>query len=900
MARMPFDRFEPLHELGRGSCGVVWLVRRRTDRRQLALKTVELPPLSCDEKKAAIRHQALREADILKSIKSPHLVLCVEVILTPATVQRPAELHIVTEFCNGGDLASHIKKQRGRLPERHLWDFVASILAGLSELHERLILHRDLKPANVFLKKVRSRPGELGLRALLGDLGLARELTSSQPLACTMVGSPVYCAPELFEGELYGEKADMYSFGVLVYELMHGRTPHGDANNLGALVRRVVTATVSDLPMDPRYSIGLRRITGACLSRSPAERPASAELMRAHFTPTEVSRATSAPRSVELRRRYGADLEGRPRAKSAPRSTDTLASADVAPDSNADELGDRGARSSSEFVTSLKVVHGSTEEPLGRRLQDVDVASPGGEVRAMSAPRSRGQLGSAKCLHEESRARSVPRLKFQPPRRGGSQSAAPSNEAPPSVLEDSTPSPEALPSSPPSSLARAPPAATPRPLSAPPQSRRSPPAVEPAKDASASGSTTDSPSRMSAFTGRVCDVAEGADAGTQSSGPPASRRAWSADKPLEERALERSPSEHAHELEGAAHDEHAESVFSLAGEESSSTSAALAVVQNPHTSGCTGSHAFDAELLQRTPVQRGGRSDRGRTRAVATGRVAVIHSGVCRRAWSADSLWEKRSVKREPGEHIQSLEGAARHEHHESDSLSAGEGGAKRTVPQPESVQDPHRPGRASSNVSQLPVLAPECDVARRRQQGTPVQRRARPERGPTQAVARPQQAYAAQAQACWTKWRREKREKGLGAWGVAASPARAGPAEVFSLQQGLEIRGVAPSPRVRSQNRLVGASAVKATAIYTSRRRGSLHCGRTRWKPPYFATSVSVARHVDAVFLGTLAGKSSSPHRCVDDCWWSTAARDRLPGPLPSVRTPTRATLSGCPFDAN
>ena len=89
------------------------------------------------------------------------------------------------------------KKQRGRLPERHLWDFVASILAGLSELHERLILHLDLKPANVFLKKVRSGPGERRLRALMCDLGFARELTSSQPLASTM---GVRCARD-FRGQ---------------------------------------------------------------------------------------------------------------------------------------------------------------------------------------------------------------------------------------------------------------------------------------------------------------------------------------------------------------------------------------------------------------------------------------------------------------------------------------------------------------------------------------------------------------------------------------------------------------------------------------------------------------------------------------------------------------------------
>lgn len=119
-------------------------------------------------------------------------------------------------------------------------------------------------------------------------------MTGSQPFASTLVGTPHYCAPEIFEGRPYGDKADIYSFGACVYEMMHGRPPHADVNNVGALVRRVLNlgcdADSADaepshsggdnhIPMDTLYSDHLRRLVAMCLARSPEQRPSSDELL---------------------------------------------------------------------------------------------------------------------------------------------------------------------------------------------------------------------------------------------------------------------------------------------------------------------------------------------------------------------------------------------------------------------------------------------------------------------------------------------------------------------------------------------------------------------------------------------------------------------------------------------
>lgn len=314
MAPSALGRYQRVRELGRGSYGSVSLVRRRSDRKLLAMKSVLLPPLaSQDEKDFALRQQALREAEVLKELDSPHVVRYFCTILAPISAAQPrAELHIVTEYCNAGDLSVHLRKKGkgGGLPEKNVWRFATAILEGLGELHGRQILHRDLKLANVFLKRVKvERPTLLGkgsaaasvlrsppktartalkrdgLEVKLGDLGLARFLSESQPLASTMVGTPHYCAPEMFEGQLYSDKADVYSFGVCVYELMHGRTPHADVENIAALVVRVLRLEGLDgtprapQELDSRYSPELRGMVDLCMRPCPEERSSTEELL---------------------------------------------------------------------------------------------------------------------------------------------------------------------------------------------------------------------------------------------------------------------------------------------------------------------------------------------------------------------------------------------------------------------------------------------------------------------------------------------------------------------------------------------------------------------------------------------------------------------------------------------
>lgn len=307
--RPPFDRFERVRELGRGACGVVWLVRRRSDRQLLAMKTIMLPPLASRDEKAMLeRRQALREVEILKGMQSPHVLRHEETVLTPPTTANGrSELHIFTEYCDAGDLASHLRKASSGpgLTESDVWGISASILAGLRDLHARRILHRDLKPANIFLRYEKSggqQPGGLRrklslgagrtratgfdasrIRVLLGDLGIARTISNTQPMAETMVGTPLYCAPEIFEGEPYDEKADIYSYGICVYELMHGQPPWAHVQHVAGLARHVLQLdgdpSEHEVKLDARYSQDLRQLVRDCMARFAVDRPSAADLV---------------------------------------------------------------------------------------------------------------------------------------------------------------------------------------------------------------------------------------------------------------------------------------------------------------------------------------------------------------------------------------------------------------------------------------------------------------------------------------------------------------------------------------------------------------------------------------------------------------------------------------------
>ncbi|KAI8475589.1 MAG: kinase-like domain-containing protein [Monoraphidium minutum] len=220
-ARSTLADFVLQEKVGSGSFGVVWRATRRLDGRAYALKEIDLHGMS----KKQEQEECIRETQILSEFDSDYIVKFWDSFL------EKGRLYIVMEFAGGGNVHELLQRAAGPLPEEVIWKLLIQMLLGLSDMHRRKVLHRDFKTLNVFL--------DAAGNAKLGDLGVAKILSTQTAFARTVVGTPYYLSPELCEDKPYNDKSDIWAFGVTLYELCTRRHPF-DADNQGALVLKIL------------------------------------------------------------------------------------------------------------------------------------------------------------------------------------------------------------------------------------------------------------------------------------------------------------------------------------------------------------------------------------------------------------------------------------------------------------------------------------------------------------------------------------------------------------------------------------------------------------------------------------------------------------------------------------
>lgn len=176
------------------------------------------------------------EIAIMKTLDHPNIVKMISAVYVNLDVNddesgetEPGEtepgLYVVLEYCGGGDFKHFIRGKR--MSEKHACGFMKQLSSGLRYLHSKGIIHRDLKPHNILLN-------EDYTVLKIADFGFARVI-DAESLAATMCGSPLYMAPEVIRGEPYGANADLWSVGVILYELLCGERPFNDVASIVAL-----------------------------------------------------------------------------------------------------------------------------------------------------------------------------------------------------------------------------------------------------------------------------------------------------------------------------------------------------------------------------------------------------------------------------------------------------------------------------------------------------------------------------------------------------------------------------------------------------------------------------------------------------------------------------------------
>lgn len=289
-------------DIGKGSFATVYRGKHKTTGALVAVKSVNLGKLN-----GKLKDNLYCEIEILKGLHHPHIVALID------CRESNTHIHLVMEYCELGDLSYFIKKRdklgdnpalrdmvrkypnplHGGLNEVIVRHFLKQLASAMKFLRDRDFIHRDVKPQNLLLLPspqymstskdlplVMTASGDalvpmVGLTSLpllkLADFGFARSLPSTS-LAETLCGSPLYMAPEILRYEKYDAKADLWSVGTVLFEMMMGKPPFRAANHVELIRRIEQTDDQIKYPREVDMSPEMKGLMKSLLKRKPVER----------------------------------------------------------------------------------------------------------------------------------------------------------------------------------------------------------------------------------------------------------------------------------------------------------------------------------------------------------------------------------------------------------------------------------------------------------------------------------------------------------------------------------------------------------------------------------------------------------------------------------------------------
>jgi serine/threonine protein kinase len=209
--------------LGKGATGTVYLARDTFTGKEVALKTIEPEVFRDPEFGTVYRSQLLNEASLAGKLRHPYIVAILDAVVGEDSG------HIAMEIVTGGDLSAHVTPDK-LLPVADVLQIGFKCCGALEYAAKEGIVHRDIKPANLMMAG--------GTDVKIADFGAAI-LKKSQVVQTAQMGSPYYMSPEQIQGKELNFHSDMYSLGVVLYELLTGRRPFV-ADNLEALLDKIV------------------------------------------------------------------------------------------------------------------------------------------------------------------------------------------------------------------------------------------------------------------------------------------------------------------------------------------------------------------------------------------------------------------------------------------------------------------------------------------------------------------------------------------------------------------------------------------------------------------------------------------------------------------------------------
>ena len=268
--------------LGRGGMGIVYFGRDTRLDRPVAIKALPPDVLHDDRFRARLRREAMAAANL----SHPG-------IATVFTLEEfDGHLYLVREYVAGRTLRETLRS--GALPTGEILAIARSVASALAAAHANGIIHRDLKPENV----MRGAGG--GIKVV--DFGLARFEHGDGLTALTRPGgaggTPGYMAPEVLRGDPVDTRADQFSFGVLLYELVAGRRPFEAADEASTVARILETEPPALAAANPDCPDRLAQIIATCLAKAPRDRYATTDALVAALDAVAADDTASAPAAL--------------------------------------------------------------------------------------------------------------------------------------------------------------------------------------------------------------------------------------------------------------------------------------------------------------------------------------------------------------------------------------------------------------------------------------------------------------------------------------------------------------------------------------------------------------------------------------------------------------------------
>ena len=217
------------------------------------------------------KKQIYNEATIMKKLFHPNVISFKDVFKDV----KLDYFYIVMEYANDGDLSKKIKAQKQKtfgekyFSEEKILQYFYQICRGLQYIHSKNIIHRDIKSQNIFLMK--------NGKIKIGDFGIAKALTNSKNNASTVIGTPYYFSPEIINGEPYNYKTDIWSLGVVLYEMCCLKLPF-ESNNIAQLSIKIMKGKYDPIPN--KYSRNMANLIKDMLNLDQKLRPSITEVMQ--------------------------------------------------------------------------------------------------------------------------------------------------------------------------------------------------------------------------------------------------------------------------------------------------------------------------------------------------------------------------------------------------------------------------------------------------------------------------------------------------------------------------------------------------------------------------------------------------------------------------------------------